>query len=163
VQDLGAVLSGLAVGGPSISGRATAPRCCCLLALRRIAGSVTVYSAPPLKLQQNGWLGNYCPWRQYIAFALVGRAGPCSAGSPGTQALAPPGYRPGRARHCCGQRFKSVERRPGRWAKSRAGGVRHERGQLDQAGMIEICSSWRLVAVLDRHWPELRRGASWCC
>jgi len=72
------LLSGLAVAGASISGRATAPPVLLLLAL---GGSLVsyIYSAPPLKLKQNGWLGNYALGASYIALpwwagqALFGR------------------------------------------------------------------------------------------
>ena len=75
-----------------------------VLLLLALGGSFVsfIYSAPPLKLKQNGWLGNYALGASYIALPLVGGPGPVRSAhldnrSPHPRLLT------GRPWHRCGQ------------------------------------------------------------
>ena len=63
-----------------------------------------IYSAPPLKLKQNGWLGNYALGASYRT-ALVGRPGPVWATDLGN-CTAHPGLQPCGSWHRCRQRLQ---------------------------------------------------------
>ena len=63
-----------------------------------------IYSAPPLKLKQNGWLGNYALGASYIA--LPWWAGQALFGQLTWHSTAHPGLQPCGSWHRCRQRLQ---------------------------------------------------------
>jgi len=92
-----------------------------------------IYSAPPLKAQAEpaGW-GNYALWRAVTSLCWWGAWQAPVRPPPGPQPLLNLAYSLAGLRHCCVNDFKSVEGAGAMGAESPAGGVRIERGQLDQ-------------------------------
>jgi chlorophyll synthase len=120
-----------------------------VLFLLALGGSFVsfIYSAPPLKLKQNGWLGNYALGASYIA--LPWWAGQALFGQlTWTTALLTLAYSLAGLGIAVVNDFKSVE-----------GDLRHRAGQLDQR-RDDRCFSDGDGCRADRHRPAFRRGAA---
>jgi len=141
----GAAGSGLAVaGGPSISGRATAPRCV-LTRPGRIAGQYYIYSAPTAEAKAERLAGQLCPLAAVLTIALPWWAGQALFGrSPGPQPCHPWAYSLAGLGIAVVQRLQRAVEGTGAWAEIDSRCCSASSGPADRAGMID---SFQLAMV----------------